>query len=105
MLEIGIVLIVVGELLAFIYIVFKKNCFKSIESKSKDIDPKKKKPLKVVKLYNEDGTLLQNYEGVYLSHFDTNIYHLYTEEGGRLIIRLDIGANMLLTSENVNVGN
>ena len=61
----------------------------------------KEQPLKLVKLYSQSGDVLQTYENVYLSHWDTNIYHLYTHEDGEFIIRLDIGANMLLTSQNI----
>ena len=53
----------------------------TVDTPSKDID-KQTKPLQDVKLYTEAGVLIENYSGVYLSHWDTNIYHLYTKEGG-----------------------
>lgn len=58
-------------------------------------------PLKTVKLYCENGKLLQTYKSVYLSHSDTNIYNLYTKKGGKHILMLKIGANMLLTAEEI----
>jgi len=60
-----------------------------------------KTPLKTVKLYTSDGKLLQTYEGVYIKRWEARIYNLYTKKDGKHIIKLDIGGNMLLTSENV----
>lgn len=103
MLEIGMSTIGLGILVFLFYILFMHKDLKTINVKTDSgQETKNDKPLKVVKLYNDSGTLLKSYEGVYLSHWDKKIYHLYTEKDGKLIVRLDIGANMLLTSENVN---
>jgi len=67
------------------------------DTPSKDIE-KQTKPLQDVELYTEAGVLIESYSGVYLSHWDTNIYHLYTKEGGDFITRIDKGANMMLIS-------
>ncbi len=71
------------------------------DTPSKDID-KQTKALQDVKLYTESGVLIENYSGVYLSHWDTNIYHLYTKEGGDFITRIDKGANMMLISHDIS---
>ena len=78
--------------------------FLAFKSK-KQADAKKeddsRKPLKIVKLYTSKGKLLQTYEGVYIKRWEARIYSLYSEKGGKHIIKLDIGGNMLLTSENM----
>ena len=103
MLEIGMSIIGLGALVLLFYVLFINKDLKIINMKTDNGQKSKKsEPLKVVKLYTDNGTLLKSYEGVYLSHWDKRIYHLYTEEDGKFIVRLDIGANMLLTSENVN---
>lgn len=71
----------------------------------KDTDPStdsdiKIPPLKIVKIYNDNGTLIKTFENVYIEHWDKNIYNLYKEKGGKRIMRLVIGANMLMTSED-----
>ena len=58
------------------------------------------KPLQDVKIYSEEGKLIESYNSVYLSHWDKNIYNIYTKEGGDFIIRVDKGANMMLTSQD-----
>ena len=62
--------------------------------------PEQTKPLQDVKIFTEEGKLIESYDGVYLSHWDRNIYNIYTKEGGNLIIRVDKGANMMLTSQD-----
>jgi len=104
MLEIGMSTIGLSALVFLLYVLFMNKDLKIINMKTDNgQESKKSEPLKVVKLYTDSGTLLKSYEGVYLSHWDKKIYHLYTEEDRKLIVRLDIGANMLLTSENVNL--
>ena len=71
------------------------------QSDAKKEDDKHPSPLKIVKLYNAEGKLLQTYEGVYIKRWEARIYNLYTKKDGKHIIKLDIGANMLLTSENL----
>lgn len=66
-----------------------------------DVVAEQAKPLQDVKIYTEEGKLIESYDGVYLSHWDKNIYHLYTKEGGDLIIRIDKAANMMLTAQDV----
>jgi len=76
--------------------------FKSLTIGEDSSTPKKEvKPLKVVKLFTEDGTLLEIYNGVHMERWDTNVYFIYTKEDGELITRIDKGANMMLISENV----
>jgi len=59
--------------------------------------------LKNIKLYSGEGVLIKSYDGVYIERWDTKIYNLYAKKGGEHIIKLEIGENMLLTSENVKV--
>ena len=73
----------------------------SVEDADKKVIDEQVKPLKDVKLFTEDGTLIESYNGVYLSHRDKNIYHIYTKEDGDLIVRIDKGANMMLTAQDV----
>jgi len=54
---------------------------------------------KNVKLYSADGTLLQEYNGVYVEYEDTNVYTLSHEYEGRCFLRIEKGANMLLMVE------
>jgi len=57
------------------------------------------KPKKSVKLFTADGTLLQEYNDVYVEYEDTNIYLLSHEYKGRCFLRIEKGANMLLIVE------
>lgn len=59
---------------------------------SKEEEPS---PRQNIKLYTENGTLIESFDGVYMVRWDTNIYFIYEEEGGRVIQRIDKGANML----------
>jgi len=54
------------------------------------------KPKKSVKLFGAEGTLLQEYNDVYVEYEDTNIYLLSREYEGRCFLRIEKGANMLL---------
>jgi len=71
-----------------------KNITTGEESMSSDIPQKKN-----VKLYSADGTLLQEYNGVYIEYEDTNVYILSHEYEGRCFLRIEKGANMLLMVE------
>ena len=57
------------------------------------------KPKKSVKLFSTDGTLLQEYNNVYVEYEDTNIYLLSHEYEGRCFLRIEKGSNMLLIVE------
>ena len=57
------------------------------------------KPKKSVKLFSAEGTLLQEYNDVYVEYEDTNIYLLSNEYEGRCFLRIEKGANMLLIVE------
>jgi len=52
-----------------------------------------------VKLFTADGTLLQEYNDVYVEYEDTNIYMLSNEYEGRCFLRIEKGSNMLLIVE------
>ena len=57
------------------------------------------KPKKSLKLFSADGTLLQEYNDIYVEYEDTNIYLLSREYEGRCFLRIEKGANMLLIVE------
>ena len=57
------------------------------------------KPKKSVKLFSADGTLLKEYNDVYVEYEDTNIYLLSNEYEGRCFLRIEKGRNMLLIVE------
>jgi len=54
---------------------------------------------KSVKLLSAEGTLLQEYNDVYVEYEDTNIYLLSHEYKGRCFLRIEKGSNMLLIVE------
>jgi len=72
-----------------------KNTTTGEDSMSNDTKPQKKN----VKLYSADGTLLQEYNGVYIEYEDTNVYILSRKYEGRCFLRIEKGANMLLMVE------
>lgn len=89
-------------IIAFTILVFGINYFVYRSKKNADMEKEEKTaPLKIVKLYSGDGVLIKSFDGVYIKRWDTKIYNLYTKKGGEHIIKLEIGENMLLTSENV----
>jgi len=67
-----------------------------IMTSSNNDTPKQKKS---VKLLSAEGTLLQEYNDVYVEYEDTNIYLLSHEYKGRCFLRIEKGANMLLIVE------
>ena len=85
---------------------FTKKAFKWIKElyvliftipKSQPKKPYIEKP-KDVTLYSQDGEIIKEYKGVYPSHWDTNIYHIYkNSDHTGLIERIDKGANMMLS--------
>ncbi len=94
----------VPVIIAFTILVFGINYFiyrskKNAEMKEED----RTAPLKNIKLYSGEGVLIKSFDGVYIKRWDTKIYNLYTKKGGEHIIKLEIGENMLLTSENIKV--
>ena len=93
--DILVIIIFIILVLGITYLVYKGK---------KDTDTKeieKKGVLKNVKLYSGDGVLIKSFDRIYIERWDTKIYNLYTKKGGEHIIKLEIGENMLLTSENV----
>jgi len=96
----------IGILMIAVVITYLINLYKKVLKKEEDalnnIENKEtQKPLKIVNLYNENGELLFTYRDVYLQHWDANIYNIYNSKNDKHIIRLDIGANMLLTSQSI----
>ena len=72
-----------------------KNITTGEETMSNDIP----KPKKSVKLFSADGTLLQEYNEVYIEYENTNVYMLSHEYEGRCFLRIEKGSNMLLIVE------
>jgi len=91
-------IVVIGFIFSVFFTIYKHE--KNLSSSMKKNETPA--PLKTVKLFTEDGTLLETYTGVCLEHWGKNIYNIYTKNGGEFIIRIDKGANMLLTSENIS---
>jgi len=99
-----VILVIIGTsvmFLWFLYYMLKLNKNSKAEEERREL-AEQKKPLKDVELYSEDGILLKSFKNVYVSHWDNNIYHLYTKKDGKLIVRLHKGANMLLSIINTN---
>jgi len=73
------------------------------ESKRGKLALKESKPssLQNIRLYTQDGTLLESMDGVYMVHWDINIYIIYEKEGEEFIKRVDKGDNMLLVATDV----
>jgi len=62
--------------------------------------PQKPEPLKVVNIYDEKGVVIKTIKGVYITHWDTNIY-IIEDENNEYMMRLNISNNMMLVTHNV----
>ncbi len=66
-------------------------------SKKKSNPPKAKKS---IKLFTQEGLLLYEYNDIFITHWDANIYLLSRTNNGKTFLRMDKGAGMLLVVES-----
>jgi len=58
---------------------------KELQKSTRNISNKETKPLQDVKLYAENGKLIESFYAVYLSYRGNNIYNIYIKEDGNLM--------------------
>jgi len=71
----------------------------NVRKKKLVVEERKPASLQDMKLFTQERVLIDSYNKVYMVPWGRNIYNIYDQEEGELIIRIDKGDNMLLTAQ------